>query len=40
VIAFMSANHHDPDFNAEIFILAPLPGENGLDATAEEADEG
>ena len=40
VIAFMSANHHDPDFNAEIFILAPLPCENGLDATAEEADEG
>jgi uncharacterized protein YbcI len=40
VIAFMSANHHDPDFNAELFILAPLPGENGLDATAEEAGQG
>jgi len=39
VIAFMSANHHDPDFNAELFVLAPLPGQNGLDATAEEADE-
>jgi uncharacterized protein YbcI len=40
VIAFMSANHHDPDFNAELFILAALPGENGLDATAEESGEG
>src|SRR5438876_3480175 len=40
VIAFMSANHHDPDFNAELFILAPLPSENGLDATAEGAGEG
>jgi len=40
VIAFMSANHHDPDFNAELFILAPLPGENGLDATADASGEG
>lgn len=23
VIAFMSANHHDPDLSAELFILAP-----------------
>ncbi|HEX4467662.1 MAG TPA: Na-translocating system protein MpsC family protein [Solirubrobacteraceae bacterium] len=34
VIAFMSTNHHDPDINAELFILAP-PGEDG----ASEADE-
>jgi hypothetical protein len=23
VIAFMSASHHDPDLNAEVFVLAP-----------------
>ena len=26
VIAFMSAYHHDPDVNAEIFVLAPREG--------------
>ncbi len=23
VVAFMSAGHHDPDYNAEVFVLAP-----------------
>jgi uncharacterized protein YbcI len=30
VIAFMSATHQDPDYNAELFVLAPLDAaENG-----------
>lgn len=27
VIAFMSATHHDPDYNAELFVLAPRGSE-------------
>lgn len=27
VVAFMSAAHHDPDYNVELFILAPDRGE-------------
>ncbi len=29
VVAFMSATHHDPDYNAEIFVLAPRMREDG-----------
>ena len=27
VIAFMSANHMEPDFSVETFVLQPFPGE-------------
>jgi uncharacterized protein YbcI len=40
VIAFMSAAHHDPDYNAELFILAPQEDEEealaGLPAERDE----
>jgi hypothetical protein len=26
VIAFLSANHHDPDASVEVFLLEPEPG--------------
>jgi uncharacterized protein YbcI len=34
VVAFMSAAHHDPDYNAELFILAPEEGDGmpGVDS--------
>jgi uncharacterized protein YbcI len=28
VVAFMSATHHDPELNAELFVLLPPEGEN------------
>ena len=31
VVAFMSAAHHDPDYNVELFILAPRDGEEPED---------
>jgi uncharacterized protein YbcI len=34
VIAFMSANHIDPDLAAEVFVLAPQPGEPPAPATS------
>jgi uncharacterized protein YbcI len=34
VLAFMSANHHKPDLNAEIFVLAPLQSEESILLTA------
>jgi len=29
VVAFMSAAHHDPDYNAEVFVLAPRREDGG-----------
>jgi uncharacterized protein YbcI len=34
VIAFMSAIHHGPDLNAEVFVLAPEPRQASTDADA------
>jgi uncharacterized protein YbcI len=38
VIAFMSAYHHDPDINAEIFVLAPREGADEVSAPGTEQD--
>ena len=35
VVAFMSAAHHDPDFNAELFILMPREDSIGAPAAQE-----
>jgi uncharacterized protein YbcI len=36
VLAFMSANHHDPDLYAEIFVLAPEASEDSILASGDE----
>ena len=39
VLAFMSAAHHDPDYNAELFILAPEgDGEEAAEIAPDEAE--
>ncbi|MBA3809863.1 MAG: DUF2294 family protein [Solirubrobacterales bacterium] len=39
VIAFMSATHHDPDYNAEIFVLAPRGSDQDGEQDASAHDE-
>ncbi|HEY4996614.1 MAG TPA: Na-translocating system protein MpsC family protein [Solirubrobacteraceae bacterium] len=38
VLAFMSAAHYDPDYNAEVFVLAPR-GQDDADAPSEHHEE-
>jgi uncharacterized protein YbcI len=39
VTAFMSAAHHDPDYNAEVFVLAPRGAEEAGVLDGEQAEE-
>jgi uncharacterized protein YbcI len=39
VVAFMSAAHHDPDYNAEVFVLASQKGDEASVRTTGSEDE-